>query len=218
MLLYHEKDNTMKVLVFDTETTGLLPKDKNDEYPYIVQLSYVYFDTKNMKQIEAINSIVNVGDIEIPIETINIHGITNEKSHNLGRPIMDVLLEFSQYIDKTDIIVAHNLNFDKTVVIKEFERLGYPNYFNVYDKLYYDTMINGKELCQLYTKGHYKRPYLKFPKLVELYCKLFDDDNIAIANAHNAIIDVLMTTRCYLRMNSINNSLDFNKLYKQYLC
>ena len=208
----------MKVLIFDTETTGLLPKDKNGEYPYIVQLSYVYFDTTKMAQIEAINSIVNVGDIEIPIESINIHGITNEISHNLGRPIKEVLLEFSEYIDKTDIVVAHNLNFDKTVVIKELERLEYPNYFNIYDKLYYDTMIYGKELCQLYTNGNYKRPYLKFPKLVELYSKLFSDDDNAIANAHNAIIDVLMIMRCYLKMNSIKNTIDFNKMYKQYLC
>ena len=40
----------MKILIFDVETTGLLPKIINmeniSEYPYIIQLSYILFDTE----------------------------------------------------------------------------------------------------------------------------------------------------------------------------
>lgn len=207
----------MKVLVFDTETTGLIPKKRNDVWPSIVQLSYVFFDTKNPIDMVVENDIVNVGNIEIPIDTIKIHGITNKISCEQGKPIKDVILRFSDYIGKSDILVAHNLQFDKRIIIKEYERLEYPNYFNLYNKIYYDTMTNGKELCQIYINGRNRRPYLKFPKLTELYIKLFGEDTLAISNAHNAIIDVIMTMRCYLRMNTIGHTINFQNLYKQFL-
>ena len=45
----------MKILVFDVETTGLLPKiiknEDIDKYPYIIQLSYILFD-KDRNKIE----------------------------------------------------------------------------------------------------------------------------------------------------------------------
>lgn len=207
----------MKVLVFDTETTGLIPKKETQEWPHIVQLSYVFFDTENPGDMIIENDIVNVGNIEIPIDSIKVHGITNDISYERGKPIKDVILKFSENIGQSDILVAHNLQFDKRIIIKEYERLGYPNYFNLYNKVYYDTMLSGKELCQIYIGGHYKRPYLKFPKLTELYFKLFGEDKLAISNAHNAIIDVIMTMRCYLKMNTIRHTINFEKLYKQFL-
>ena len=45
----------MKILIFDVETTGLLPKiiknEDIDKYPYIIQLSYILFD-KDRNKIE----------------------------------------------------------------------------------------------------------------------------------------------------------------------
>jgi DNA polymerase III epsilon subunit-like protein len=207
----------MKVLVFDTETTGLIPKKETQVWPIVVQLSYVFFDTNNPGNMVIENDIVNVGNIEIPIDSIRIHGITNEISYERGKPIKDVILKFSEYIEQSDILVAHNLQFDKRIIMKEYERLEYPNYFNLYNKVYYDTMHNGKELCQIYIAGRYKRPYLKFPKLTELYSKLFGEDELAMSNAHNAIIDVIMTMRCYLKMNTIKHTINFENLYKQFL-
>ena len=43
----------MKILIFDTETTGLLPKDvslyQSDLWPYIVQFSFIMYNTISNK-------------------------------------------------------------------------------------------------------------------------------------------------------------------------
>ena len=73
----------MKVLVFDTETTGL-PKKRNtsiyetDNWPYIVQLSYILYDTCNNYIIDMSDNIIKLDEnICIPEESTKIHKITN---------------------------------------------------------------------------------------------------------------------------------------------
>jgi DNA polymerase III epsilon subunit-like protein len=80
----------MRVLVFDTETTGL-PKSKimNPDtlnlWPHIVQFSYVIYDTELNDIIESSDTIVKLKDgITIPEDSIKIHGITNESSQRNG--------------------------------------------------------------------------------------------------------------------------------------
>jgi len=72
----------MKVLVFDTETTGL-PKDRyasiNDleMWPYIVQLSYILYDTDSQKMLSCKDHIIKIDpSVDITEGSIAIHGIT----------------------------------------------------------------------------------------------------------------------------------------------
>ena len=74
----------MRVLVFDTETTGL-PRTKFLDggnlhlWPYIVQFSYVILDISSNELIRVKDTIVKIpSNITIPEETTKIHGITNE--------------------------------------------------------------------------------------------------------------------------------------------
>ena len=68
----------MKVIVFDTETTGLIPKNislysKKDKKPYIVQLSRLVFDTAKNKLDGTYDYIVKLPDgINIPKEASTI--------------------------------------------------------------------------------------------------------------------------------------------------
>ena len=52
----------MKVLIFDVETTGLLPKIINfkdvDKYPYVIQLSYLLFDVNKYQIIDKFNDYI----------------------------------------------------------------------------------------------------------------------------------------------------------------
>ena len=80
----------MKVLIFDTETTGL-PLERNPSiyassmWPYIVQLSYILFDTTTKKSLVAHDWIIKVPeDVEISQGSINLHGITKEISNTEG--------------------------------------------------------------------------------------------------------------------------------------
>ena len=96
----------MKVLVFDTETTGLpqgynVPYQQN-RWPYIVQLSFLLYDMEENKIIEEIDLIVDLPHgVDIPEESSNIHGITPAISRNQGLKIKDVL-GFSIAIQSVD--------------------------------------------------------------------------------------------------------------------
>ena len=77
----------MKVLIFDTETTGL-PLERNPSiydssmWPYIVQLSYILYDTKAKKSLVAHDWVIKVPDgVEISEGSINLHGITRDISN-----------------------------------------------------------------------------------------------------------------------------------------
>ena len=80
----------MKILVFDTETTGLplggkkIPVYKVDLFPYIVQISWATYDTCST-ELNINDHIIKLPDDEdIPEDSIKIHGITNEKMRNVG--------------------------------------------------------------------------------------------------------------------------------------
>ena len=59
----------MRVLVFDTETTGLLPP-KNEalsKYPFIVQLSWIVYDFGTNKIVSINNESINLFFISNPL-------------------------------------------------------------------------------------------------------------------------------------------------------
>ena len=209
----------MRVLVFDTETTGLpesklINPDTLQLWPHIVQLSYVIHDTE-----------LNIMDhrdyiIKIPKEILinevvsNIHGITNDISEKLGFKLFEVLKEFFYYLKTCDILVGHNISFDINMLKVELLRLIYndvsnktsvkvknykknlhflTNYENVYC-----TMKESKELCNIEMLDKYGKKYLKYPKLVELHKKLF---NYEPRNLHNSLVDILITLKCFMKMN-----------------
>lgn len=119
-----------RVLVFDVETTGLLPKKdptsnanpKNEDYPYILQLSYVIYSVEKGKIVHKTNTYVNIpSDIKITDEITKITGITREMC-NRGEPIVSVLIDFYRACLTCDYVVAHNIEFDSKVVQQEMYR------------------------------------------------------------------------------------------------
>ena len=110
----------MKVLVFDVETTGL-PKKRNasifelDNWPYIVQFSWMIYDISDNKITSVQDFVIKLPDtVTIPEDSIKIHGITNEMSKN-GYDIKNILYIFMNYVKRVDIVVAHNIEFDKNL-------------------------------------------------------------------------------------------------------
>jgi len=205
----------MKLLVFDTETTGLPPKTKSiqiedlDLWPYIVQFSYIVYDTEN-------NSIIKIKDsiIKIPIvmcqEVIDIHGITNEMSQSSTCNIENVLEEFHKDFENVDCVVAHNVNFDLNMVKIELMRLSVrENGVEIFKSILkninsakqnvYCTMAISTDMCNLKVISKFGNYYTKFPKLSELHCKLF---GIVPKNLHNSMNDVVICLRCYFKLTS----------------
>ena len=199
----------MKVLVFDTETTGL-PTSWNttgtkwyENWPHIVQFSWVFAEIdEKVKLIDTKDFIIKMENgVVIPEESSKIHGITQEMSDEKGVDFQIAINDFFTHVEKCDYLVAHNISFDKNVLIAEFHRRGIVNLFDLHHYIPYDTMKYGDTLTKL-TRKCYKTGKIKkkFPKLVELHDYLFPMDKERLKNLHNSLNDVLVCLRCFYKM------------------
>ncbi len=219
------------MLVFDTETTGL-PLDQNApltdsaKWPYIIQLSFIVFDTDTKEILEYSDRIIQL-DTSIPIspESIAIHQITHERSQTEGIPIKIALAQLAENMIDSDIIVGHNILFDKRMLMVELHRNQMKNclYKNSLPIPEYCTMKRSTEFCKLpavnKVTGKIYNNY-KYPTLTELHTHLFCRKP---RGTHNAIADVMICLRCYIMLNykydiAMDNDvkLVFRALYSTY--
>ena len=78
------------------------------------------------------DSIVNIpSDVEISEISTSIHSINRKKS-DTGLKISDVIADFHTALKECDIIIGHNLQFDKNMITVECHRLHIRQMFNVY--------------------------------------------------------------------------------------
>ena len=223
----------MKVLVFDTETTGL-PKTKFispttlNLWPHIVQFSYIIYDSLLNDIIESRDYIINLPEnIVIPEESSKIHGITNELSKLKGVCISEVLNEFFQQLKKVDKLIGHNIEFDINMIKIELLRI-INNKNNSYEQnklckqnlhyiLNYEnitcTLKDSINFCNIQTLDKLGKPYLKYPKLSELHEKLFNKSAI---NLHNSFNDILVTLRCFMKLKHDVDLLENCYTFKNY--
>jgi|LauGreSuBDMM15SN_2_FD.fasta_scaffold01260_5 DNA polymerase III epsilon subunit-like protein len=209
----------MRVIVFDTETTGLpqskiINPDTLTSWPHIVQFSYVVYDVSNNDIPISFDKVVKLTDgITIPEDSTLIHGITNEMSIKTGFPIYEILDKFFHSLKNADMLVGHNISFDINMVKVELLRLIYSNNFNVSEKEItrykynlhlltnftniYCTLQESIDFCNIKAVSKYGKEYLKYPKLVELHKKLFET---IPHNLHNSFNDILVTLRCFMKL------------------
>ena len=227
----------MRTLVFDTETTGL-PKTQIIDpttlnlWPHIVQFSYVIFDTDSNKIVKIKDCIIKVPDgITISEDNSKIHGITTEMSLTKGVSLKPVIEEFFTDLNTVDHIVGHNVSFDINMIKAEINRLlvdslDVDEVVNLHSYLtmlktsnnIYCTMQETIELCNIEIKDKFGRSYKKFPKLVELYQKMF---GVTPKNLHNSLNDVIVCLRCFIKfkyyIDIIDHSEEVKKMIKDYL-
>ena len=192
-----------KYLIFDVETTGLpirrnaKPQDFSN-WPYVVQISWLLFDDEG-KCIEFKNHYIKQ-EIEIPMEAIQIHGITTEMIKEKGVTPQIVYSEFYNALNRTEYLIAHNIEFDLPIIHCELLRNGVTEEFH--NKKIICTMKTGTNFCKIpLSNGGYK-----YPTLTELYQKCFYSDNVTlkIKSMHRANIDAGLTAKCFFRLKELN--------------
>lgn len=155
----------MKLLFFDTETTGL-PKSREpahkspNNWPHIVSISWILQDGP-MKCEQ--KSYIIKPDWIIPGESIAIHGITQERAVRDGLYLRDIMNEFLAI--PHDYLIAHNLDFDFNVIVNACLwdlGLPYPRFGRQFC-----TMKLSTDLLRI-PFGNGRSGY-KSPKLKELY-------------------------------------------------
>jgi DNA polymerase III subunit epsilon len=201
----------MKILVFDTETTGL-PIGKNPSiitthlWPHIVQLSYILYDIELQTILDFVDVIIKLPKgVYISEESENIHRISNKICQEQGVDIVYELKLFNDILNKADIVIGHNISFDKRMIMVECIRNKLQQNFtkNTNRKPEYCTMKKSVDLCKIVAIGNNGDQYYKYPKLIELYKYLF---NSVPDGLHNSMIDVLACLRCY---GKIEYNVDF---------
>lgn len=116
----------LRILLLDTETNGLpmstyAPPSEWRTYPAILQLSWVIYSLdaagRQLGQPEAKRDIGLALHPSIPwnVEAAAIHGLTEFEGRR-GTPAAEALGELAAALAGVDVIIAHNLAFDKSVI------------------------------------------------------------------------------------------------------
>lgn len=194
-----KSENIGTYLFFDTETTGLprnlkAPVSDSENWPRIAQIAWLLYE--NGVEVAIRDFIIKPEGFEIPIEVSNIHGITTERAQKEGASLRLVLNEFQSLVERADFLVAHNMSFDQGVVGAEFLRKNMPNVFA--SKKTICTKEISTNFCAISSANG--REGYKWPKLSELYAKLF---GVEFVDFHNALADVNATAKCFWEMKKL---------------
>ena len=201
------------ILIFDTETTGLLPKTPTDPNPYLTQLSFAIYDLDQQLVKSKFNVYIQLPpNIVVPKIVTQITGITTEICQTQGIPIQEALGVLFHATTLCDCIIAHNISFDMAIINIEVQRnlptleKRYPQIADIFNSnrlAYYGiqtdcTMKMTVDQCAIYRTTDKNYTYKKYPKLIETYEFIFKKS--APENLHNSMIDVLVCLRCYLKI------------------
>lgn len=179
----------MRILIFDTETSGLDP-----QWNVILQLSYQIVDSDSWAIHKTVNHYFSWPENKARVShgAINVNGLTEE--FLAGKQLSDrktALEEFVKDKDSCDLLVAHNLEFDKKFIIASCREEGVKFANSGWAKSY-DTMKRMTSYCQIpkdWGNGY------KWPKLTELAdCLGIDYSRISL---HDSSGDVELTKLCF---------------------
>jgi len=193
-LIRRKNKEDIRILFFDTETNGLpnnfdAPISDTNNWPRLVQIAWLVFDA-NGGLINEENHIIKPIGFKISKSSTDIHKITNQIANEKGVLIPEILDKFKKVVENSDLVVSHNINFDENIMGSEFIRYGLNNV--LHSKRKFCTMKSSTNFCAIPGfKGY------KWPKLIELYRKLFSKD----FEEHNALDDVKATADCFWELN-----------------
>jgi DNA polymerase III epsilon subunit-like protein len=190
----------MNLIFFDTETTGV-PVDYSaspikypDLWPRAIQVAWILSDEKG-QILEEKCYIIFPDDFKIPKEASRINSITTDRAKNEGFPLLFVLELFSKAVESSDLMIGHNVNFDRNVMAAEFVKRGLDPVFYTMDC--FCTMSSTTTICRI--SGGRKGKY-KWPSLMELYQFLF---KTGFNDAHDALSDVRACMKCYFELKRL---------------
>lgn len=187
-----------KYFVFDTETTGLpknfkAPVTDTDNWPRVIQFAWSIC-AEDGTELSHQDIIVKPEGFIIPQDSIDVHGITQEKAETEGIKLSDALEIFKKAVDECDFLVGHNISFDEMVVGCEF-----------YRKNMEDPMINKQKICTKeasvdFCKIPGRGGRYSWASLIELYRIIFNKE---FENQHNASYDVRACGQCFFELKRL---------------
>lgn len=196
--------------IFDTETTGL-PKFNTTGFHRFPSFRYLNrYDSSRVVSIswivadEQANFVKQAYHIIRPLDFVidnnskatEIHGITQEIAEEKGIPWHTMYEEFIADLNQCTTLVAHNLQFDISIMLSEMFR------YNKQDGI--SSMLDKSRLCTM-KMGRTAMSQKKGPKLSELYKFFYNED---MENAHDASFDTKYCHMCFSKMLQQSNELE----------
>ena len=227
------KKQIKKVMVLDTETTGFpnYPKDLKSKFksltqaqqqaekekpeylqykPNIIQLSYVVYDLDHPDKSKIYDKYIfldpetgkKISKGAERVTGLNYDILKKKTSKELST-IEDSMTELLADMEVCDLIVGHNIGYDKARLREEIQRIQQSNVFTFHADFYesylknlsnkdrfYCTMRNSKELCKTAGIGG---------KQIQVYKQFFGYEPSEEAQ-HNSLYDVIMCLRIYMML------------------
>jgi hypothetical protein len=106
-LLQMAPTESRNILFFDTETTGL-------QRPDLVEICWMVYQGR--RRLHVHHYLIRPDGWIVPVAATNIHGISHERAVREGRPLREVMQLFIEDIRNCQLVVAHNLHFDRRVM------------------------------------------------------------------------------------------------------
>lgn len=194
----------MLILVYDTETTGLLrgADYTNPNAPFLASIAMLLYDTEKQRVISSFNTAIKPDGWVMPEEAMTVNGLTIEYLNEVGIPLnaaMPVIMHLSY---KATLRVAHNVDFDNNIIAaalwryfldKEKENEAHTAINKWLSVNNYCTMKESKELVGALNK----RGQVKYPRLDETYQFIFEKP---LEKAHSANADAVAALEIYLAL------------------
>ena len=184
----------MKYLVLDTETNGI--GTFNPPTQRAVQVSWIREDGTEhdylLKGVKKISTQPSYPCKHITVEKLDKEGVTfAEAWSHLRKDIKEV-----------DVIVIHNAQFDMGILYREMRIAKLPNLKTEWNLLRSKkvccTMNKSENYCALPKNGSASRySGYKWPRLEELYKKLFNNNLDDSLTLHNSLDDCRVLKMCY---------------------
>lgn len=197
------------VLILDTETTGLprnmnAPHTDTDNWPHMLSVAWeVYTNEGKLHSKEAFIVAPRPGVVNSP-EALAVNKITPEVQKVEGVGIERVMKRLESAFFYTDLIVAHNVVFDKNIIGAEFARIG----VGMWVRKWFCTKENVGNLLQLPPTPAQReyRPEIEYkqPSLNELYQFLFGKPVPGREQSHGARQDAAACAECYWELKRRN--------------
>lgn len=127
------------------------------------------------------------------IRNSDIHGIEDATARRDGFDFKDAMSLITNDVLAADTLIAHNIIFDKNVLLSELYRHGCLDLIRAIESK--NTFCTSKE-CKLITKIK-RGSEFKQPRLAELHKFLFDSE---AENLHNAIFDTKIMAKCFFEL------------------
>jgi DNA polymerase-3 subunit epsilon len=176
---------TVKALIFDTETTGMIKwklEPEHSSQPDLIQLGMLLIETEGWKMRARHSVLLKLPEgASIEPGAQAAHGISAEDCATYGVESVVACSLFNQHCMQADVIVAHNMSFDRSVMLTALFRLGKKP-----DRMAGKRLICTKDESTDVLKLPGKFESYKWPTLGEAYRHFSGHD---LEGAHDALVD-----------------------------